>query len=121
MTRNSDATGQRVDSLIAKVDATDQRVENLVVKIDESKRRFELLRLEAQHNREEFRQSWNDAVTRMECDRVEARNQANSDRPEHTRRFDAQQEIIQCLLEIVDLSRNNNRLRDHVDTLGQAS
>ena len=41
---------------------------------------------------------------------------------ESSRRFDAQQETIQrLLLAVVDLSRDNNRLRDRLDGLEQAS
>ncbi|MGB3788901.1 MAG: hypothetical protein WA949_12890 [Phormidesmis sp.] len=98
------------------------RVDRLIANSEETNKRFETLRLEAQADREEFRQSWNDAVTQIERDRIEARNQANADRTEHARRFDAQQETIQrLLLAIVDLSRDNNRLRDRVDDLEQAS
>ncbi|MGI8935072.1 MAG: hypothetical protein ACR2FS_13460 [Phormidesmis sp.] len=84
-------------------------VDKLVVKIDESNQRFDIQRGEAQADRQETRQLWSDAVTQM-----------NADRAESARRFDAAQETIQrLLLAIVDLSRDNNRLRDRVDGLEQ--
>ena len=120
---------QGIDTLLGAISTSDVaareqavRVDRLIEKMDESNRRFETLRLEAQADREEFRQSWNDAVTQMASDRAEYREQAEADRTETARRFDAQQETIQrLLLAIVDLSRDNNRLRDRVDVLEQAS
>ena len=120
---------QGIDTLLGAISTSDvaareqaARVDRLIEKMDESNKRFETLRLEAQADREEFRQSWNDAVTQMASDRAEYREQAEADRTETARRFDAQQETIQrLLLAIVDLSRDNNRLRDRVDNLEQAS
>ena len=86
-------------------------------------------RAQAEANREETRRLWNDAVAQMERDRVEARAQAeasraearaqaDADRAENARRFDAMQETIQRLLvAVVDLGRDNSRLRDRVDRL----
>ena len=120
---------QGIDTLLGAISTSDvaareqaARVDRLIEKMDESNKRFETLRLEAQADREEFRQSWNDAVTQMASDRAEYREQAEADRTETARRFDAQQETIQrLLLAIVDLSRDNNQLRDRVDNLEQAS
>jgi len=120
---------QGIDTLLGAISTSDvaareqaARVDRLIEKMDDSNRRFETLRLEAQADREEFRQSWNDAVTQMASDRAEYREQSEADRTETARRFDAQQETIQrLLLAIVDLSRDNNRLRDRVDNLEQAS
>ena len=72
---------------------------------------FEIIRSEAQADREETRRLWNDTVNQMERDRAEA-----------TKRFDAQQEVIQRLLvELVEMNRDNRRLRDRIDTLEGAA
>lgn len=115
-------TSGNVDDLLGAIAITDRQVQDLRGESADAQQRFETLRLEAQADREEFRQSWNDAVTQMASDRAEYRKQAEANRTETARRFDAQQETIQrLLLAIVDLSRDNNRLRDRVDDLEQAS
>jgi len=117
-----ESTRSDIDDLLGAIAITDRQVRDLRGESADAQQRFETLRLEAQADREEFRQSWNDAVTQMASDRAEYRKQAEADRTETARRFDAQQETIQrLLLAIVDLSRDNNRLRDRVDNLEQAS
>lgn len=86
---------------------------------------FETVRAEAKADREETRQLWNDAVNQMERDRAEAKSEReeNAKRFEtqladSRQRFDAQQEVIQRLLvELVEMNRDNRRLRDRVDRL----
>ena len=117
--------GTKVDTLVQKMDSTNQRVDTLVQKMNESNQRFETLRAEAQADRKETRKLWNDAVTQMERDRAEANRkhdeaiaQMETNRAEASRRFEAQQEAIQRLLvELVDMNRDNRRLRDRVDQL----
>lgn len=107
-----------IDTLLGAIAQTDRqvrdtgnRVDALVVKIDESNQRFETLRNEARADRLETRALWNDAVVQMQ-----------NDREESSRRFDAQQEVIQRLLiELVEMNRDNRRLRDRFDNLEQAS
>ena len=106
--------GDEIDTLLGAIAQTDRqvrdtgnRVDALVVKIDESNQRFETLRDEARADRLETRALWNDAVIQMQ-----------NDREESSRRFDAQQEVIQRLLiELVEMNRDNRRLRDRVDEL----
>lgn len=62
-----------VESNARTVSALTDRMATLLTAIDESNERFKVLRAEAQRDREEFRQSWNDAVAQMEKDRAEAR------------------------------------------------
>ena len=119
--------------ILEAVDTLAKKADTLVKKIDDSNERFETLRLEAQADREEFRRSWNDAVTQMARDRVEARERAaidrtraqegaDADRADNAKRFDAQQEVIQRLLvELVEMNRDNRRLRDRLDGLERAS
>ena len=114
-------TSANFEDLLGAIAITDRQVRDLRGESADAKQRFEVLRAEAHNDREETRRLWNDAVVQMERDRIEAKNQANADRAENARRFDAQQETIQrLLLAVVDLSRDNNRLRDRVDGLEQA-
>lgn len=107
-----------IEDLLGVVATNEATRAELLAKWDESNTRFEALRLEGQRNREEFRQSWNDAIAQMEKDRAQARERADADRAENAKRFDAQQEVIQRLLvELVDMNRENRRLRDRVDRL----
>ena len=109
--------GDEIDTLLgaiatteADVQRTTASVNKLVAKIDESNQRFETLRDEARADRLETRALWNDAVAQMQINREES-----------SRRFDAQQEIIQRLLtELVEMNRDNRRLRDRFDNLEQA-
>ena len=61
---------------------------------------------------------WSADRAQAESDRTEARERAETDRAENTKRFDAQQEVIQRLLiELVEMNRDNRRLRDRVDRI----
>ena len=121
-----------IDTLLGAVAATEALVNRVTVKVEGNEKLFETLRAEAQADRQETRNLWNDAVTQMETDRTEAkeraeanRTEARAERAEHAKRFDAQQEVIQRLLiELVEMNRDNRRLRDRVDrtdNLEQAS
>lgn len=106
----------------ASVQKTDASVRRLTVKVEGNELIADTLRAEARADRLETRQLWNDAVTQMERDRTEGKTQADADRLENAKRFDAMQETIQrLLLAVVDLGRDNNRLRDRLDGLEQAS
>ena len=114
-------TASNVDDLLGAIAQTDRQVRDLRGESADAKQRFEVLRAEAQNDREETRRLWNDAVVQMERGRTEARERFEAQLTESSRRFDAQQETIQrLLLAVVDLSRDNNRLRDRVDGLEQA-
>ncbi len=107
-----------IDTLLGAIALSEARIEKLVGKAEDTDTLFNTLRAEAQADRQETRRLWNDAVTQMNYDRAEAK----ADRDEHARRFDAQQETIQrLLLAVVDLSRDNNRMRDRLDGLERAS
>ena len=111
-----------IASLRAAGTQTDARINRLTDRAESNERRFETLLSEAQADRAETRQLWNDAVTQMEADRAEARAQAEADRADNRQRFSAQMEVIQRLLvELVEMNRDNRRLRDRVDDLEQAS
>jgi len=107
-----------IDTLLAACSTNEAAIRNLTVNVSElrgesadTQKRFEILRDEAKTDRLETREMWNDAVAQMKTDREES-----------SRRFDAQQEIIQRLLiELVEMNRDNRRLRDRFDTLEQAS
>lgn len=113
----------------ASVQKTDASVRRLTVKVEGNELIADTLRAEARADRLETRQLWNDAVDQMQSDRSEAqkdraefRAQADADRAENAKRFDAMQETIQrLLLAVVDLGRDNNRLRDRLDGLERAS
>ena len=118
-----------IDTLLGAIARTDRQVQDLRGESGDAQQRFEVLRAEAQNDRQETRQLWNDAVTQMErdraeareraeADRTEARERAETDRAENAKRFDAQQEVIQRLLiELVEMNRDNRRLRDRVDRI----
>ena len=111
-----------IASLRAAGTQTDARINRLTDRAESNERRFETILFEAQADRAETRQLWNDAVTQMEADRAEARAQAEADRADNRQRFSAQMEVIQRLLvELVEMNRDNRRLRDRVDDLEQAS
>ena len=129
MTDRLDRVEEGIEDLLGAVATTQAdvarvtaNVDKLVSKADYNDKLFETLRAEAQADREETRRLWNDAVSQMEQDREIARTEAKADRDENARRFDAQQETIQrLLLAVVDLSRDNNRMRDRLDGLERAS
>lgn len=101
---------------------TDARINRLTDRAESNERRFETLLSEARADREETRRLWNDAVTQMEADRSAAKAQADADRSEAGQNFSAQMEVIQRLLvELVDMNRDNRRLRDRLDGLERAS
>lgn len=101
---------------------TDARINRLTDRAESNERLFQTLLSEAQADRQETRQLWNDAVTQMNTDRAEAKAQADADRAENRQSFSAQMEVIQRLLvELVEMNRDNRRLRDRVDNLEQAS
>ncbi|MGI8933415.1 MAG: hypothetical protein ACR2FS_05015 [Phormidesmis sp.] len=100
--------------------ASDARIDRLTERAASNERLFETVLSEARADRQETRQLWNDAVTQIAGDRAEARAQAEADRAETRQRFDAQMEVIQRLLiELVEMNRDNRRLRDRVDGLEQ--
>ncbi len=102
--------------------ASDARINRLTDRAESNERLFETLLSEIRADRQETADKWNDAVTQMQADRDETRAQAEADRAESARRFQAQQEVIQRLLvELVEMNRDNRRLRDRIDDLGQAS
>lgn len=102
----------------ASIQKTDASVRRLSVKVEGVELICDTIRAEARADRLETRQLWNDAVTQMQSDRAEFKAQATLDRQESNRRFDAQQEVIQRLLvELVEMNRDNRRLRDRVDRL----
>lgn len=101
--------------------ASDARIDRLTERAEVNDLRFEAVLAEARADRAETRQLWNDAVTQMERDRTEARAQAEASRAENGQRFDAQMEVIQRLLiELIEMNRDNRRLRDRMDDLDQA-
>ena len=111
-----------IDTLLGVIATTEANVQNLTAKATDTDQLFETLRAEAQADRQETRQLWNDAVTQMEADRAESRERFDAAMEESRRRFDAQQENIQRLfVELINVSRDNSRLRDRVDNLEQAS
>ena len=100
-----------IDTLLGAIAQTDRQVQDLRGESADAKQRFEVLRAEAQNDREESRRRFDAVIA-----------QANADREESRRRFDAQQENIQRLfVELINVSRDNSRLRDRVDNLEQAS
>ena len=100
-----------IDTLLGAIATTDRQVSDLRGESANAKQRFEVLRAEAQNDREESRRRFDAVIA-----------QANADREESRRRFDAQQENIQRLfVELINVSRDNSRLRDRVDNLEQAS
>lgn len=102
--------------------ASDARIDRLDERAESNERRFEIFLSEARADREETRRLWNDAVTQMEADRAAAKAQADADRSETRQNFSAQMEVIQRLLvELVEMNRDNRRLRDRLDDLEQAS
>ncbi len=120
--RQRSTNTDEIDTLLGAIATTEANVQKLTAKAGYTDELFEVLRAEANADRQETRQMWNDAVTQANTDRAEAKAQANADRDEHARRFDAQQETIQrLLLAVVDLSRDNNRMRDRIDGLERAS
>lgn len=102
--------------------AADARLDRLTERAESNERRFETLLSEMQADRQETARLWSDAVEQMNTDRATAAAQADADRAETRRYFDAQQEVIQRLLvELVEMNRDNRRLRDRIDGLEQAS
>ena len=100
------------------IQANAEQVTALTSKVRYNEQLFETLRTEARNDREETRRLWDDAVSQMERDRVEAKAQTDADRAETANRFDSLQEVIQRLLvELVEMNRDNRRLRDRVDRL----
>ena len=115
-------TASNVDDLLGAIAQTGKQVRELREESANDKQRFEVLRAEAKNHREETRRLWNNSVVKIECDHTKTRERFEAQLTESSRRFDAQQETIQrLLLAVVDLSRDNNRLRDRVDGLEQAS
>ena len=114
--------GEDIDTLLGAIATTEALVNRVTVKAEGNELICDTLRAEARADRLETRQLWNDAVTQMETDRTKTQKRAETDRTENSRRFDAQQEVIQRLLiELVEMNRDNRRLRDHLDGLGRAS
>jgi len=100
-----------IDTLLGAIAQTDRQVRDLRGESADAKQRFEVLRLEAQKDRDDSRERFDAVIAQAEADREESR-----------RRFDAQQENIQRLfVELINVSRDNSRLRDRVDNLEQAS
>lgn len=115
-------TASNVDDLLGAIARTDRQVRDLRRESADAKQRFEVLRPEAQNDREETRQLWNDAVVQMERNCTEARERFEAQLTESSRRFDAQQETIQrLLLAFINLNRGSNRLRDQLDGFENAS
>ncbi|MEM9151498.1 MAG: hypothetical protein AAGB19_13735 [Cyanobacteria bacterium P01_F01_bin.3] len=120
-----DATTANVERVAAKVDATVASVDRLVRTTEETEHLFATVRAEAQGDRAETRRLWNDAISQMQEDRAEAKaeREENAKRfdaqlAENRKNFEAQQEVIQRLLiELVEMNRDNRRLRDRVDRL----
>lgn len=79
----------------------------LVRKIDESNQRFETLRLEAQRDREEYRELFNDAIAQMDKQQKDWQG-----------KFDNQQSVIErLLLSLLDRSDAQERLNARVARL----
>ncbi|MGB3298664.1 MAG: hypothetical protein WBA76_10380 [Phormidesmis sp.] len=59
-----------IDTLLGAIAQTDRQVRDLRGESVDDKQRFEVLRAEAQNDRQETRQLWNDAVTQMGVNRA---------------------------------------------------
>ncbi|MGB3790673.1 MAG: hypothetical protein WA949_21880 [Phormidesmis sp.] len=73
---------EEIDILLGAVATTEANVRKLTEKATYTNTLFETLRAEAQADRQETRQLWNDAVTQMEKDREANRTSAQADRQE---------------------------------------
>ena len=62
--------GEDIDTLLGAIATTDRQVRDLRDESADAQQRFEVLRAEAQNDRQETRQLWNDTVTQMETDRA---------------------------------------------------
>lgn len=129
-------TADEVDTLLGAAATNEAAIQQLTTNVDrlsrsteQTEQLFNIVRGEAAEDRAETRRLWNDAVTQMERDRIEARaeREATAKRfdaqlADSRQRFDAQQEVIQRLLvELVEMNRDNRRLRDRVDSLEQGA
>ena len=127
-----------IDDLLGAIASNEAEVQALCDSNRRNEKLFETIRAEAQADREETRRLWNDAVSQMEQDRVEARERADADRAEaarqfdeamaradadreeSTQRFDRKQQVIeQLLVELIAMNRDNRRLSDRVGDLEQ--
>ena len=63
-------TSSNVDDLLGAIATTDRQVRDLREESADAKQRFEMLRAEAQNDRRETRQLWNDVVVQMESNRA---------------------------------------------------
>ena len=107
-----------IDTLLGAIATTDRQVRDLRGESADAQQRFEVLRAEAQNDRQETRQLFNDAVAQIEIDR----RKSDERFAEALSRIDAGQENIQRLLvELLNTNRDVSRLRDRVDEMGQAS
>ena len=118
-----------IRALTTNIARITDNVERVTATVEGNELLIDTVRAEARADRQETRQLWNDAVTQMKQDRAEAKaeREANAKRFDaqivgNRQRFDAQQEVIQRLLvELVEMNRDNRRLRDRVDGLERAS
>ena len=102
-----------IDDLLGAVAATQADVHRLTVKSRDTDELFETLRAEAQADRQETRQLWNDAVSQMEADRARADErfkQADADRARADERFD--RAIAQMEADRVRADERFNQIED---------
>ncbi|MBE9063469.1 hypothetical protein [cf. Phormidesmis sp. LEGE 11477] len=124
---------EEIDLLLGAVATSEAKVDKLIIRAEAADQRFEVLRAEAATDRQEYRQSFNDAIEQMRIDREDAKTQADADRKEARERADAdrrkaderhsaQMEVIQTLLlELTKTNNNVTKLRDRMDILEKAN
>jgi len=119
---NQEKNTEEIDVLLGVIAISEARVDRLITRANATDQRFEVLRAEAVTDRQEFRQTFNDAIEQMRIDREETRKQADADRQKADERHSAQMEVIQTLLlELTKTNGNVTKLRDRMDNLEVAN
>ena len=119
---NQEKNTEEIDVLLGAIATSEARVDRLITRANATDQRFEVLRAEAVTDRQEFRQTFNDAIEQMRIDREETRKQADADRQKADERHSAQMEVIQTLLlELTKTNGNVTKLRDRMDNLEVAN